>query len=273
MAGPTPILGADFAALRDGILAYGLLLARPVAMLTFTPVFTRVEFTPFLRTAVASALVLPMIPVVSAGLSQEGWSGLGVLVLIGKEAVIGLALGLLLGAPFWALDVAGDLLDAQRGATQGRLNDPAGFGDVSLTGSLLIVTGVTLFVLSGGLETLVELLYGSWAMWKPLSTFPQLDARTPDLLLGFLDRVTRQGLTLALPLIVPLLVAEAGLLIVSRLAPQLRTDDLALAVRNVVFHLLLPLYAVFLIGYIRQDLTTLPGLMELMRAATTRGAQ
>jgi len=266
-AGPAAFLGIDLASVRDGIYAYGLLLARPVAMLTFMPVFTRVQFTALLRGAVASSLLLPMLPVVSGALPQAHLSAFELMALIGKETLIGFALGLVLGAPFWALDIAGDYLDAQRGATQGRLNDPAGFSDVSITGTLLITAAVALFAVTGGLETLTDLLYRSWAIWKPLGAFPHLDARTPDLLLGFLDRITRQGLTLALPPIVAMLMADAGLLIVARLAPQLRIDDLALALRNIVFVLFLPVYALFLIVYIRQDLGTLPGLIDLLRDA------
>lgn len=261
----------DFAPVQNWIIAYGLLLARPVTMLTFTPVFTRVQFTALLRSAVASALVLPMVPTVLADLQRQGWSALGLMVLIGKEALIGFALGLVLGAPFWALDIAGDYLDAQRGATQGRLNDPAGFSDVSITGTLLVMTAVALFVVTGGLETLTDLLYRSWAIWKPLGAFPQLDSRTPDLLLGFLDRITRQGLMIALPLIIVMLLAEAGLLIIARIAPQMRVDDLAFAVRNIIFVSFLPIYAVFLIGYIRQDFGTLPALVELLRDTAPGG--
>jgi type III secretion protein T len=262
----------DFAPVTNAVVAYGVLLARPVAMLTFTPVFSRVQFTALLRGAVASALVLPMVPTVSVALQREGWSALGLLVLTAKEMLIGFALGLVLGAPFWALDIAGDYLDAQRGATQGRLNDPAGFSDVSITGTLLVMAAVALFVVTGGLETLTDLLYRSWTIWKPLGAFPQLDSRTPDLLLGFLDRITRQGLLLALPPIVVMLLAEAGLMIVARFASQLRIDDLALSVRNIVFLSVLPIYAVFLIGYIRQDFGTLPGLVDLLRDTAPAGA-
>jgi hypothetical protein len=61
------------------------------------------------------------------------------------------------------------------------------------------------------------------------------------------------------------LLAEAALLIVARLAPHLRVDDLAFSVRNIVFVSFLPIYAVFLIGYIRRDFGTLPGLVDLLR--------
>lgn len=258
----------DFATLWHWLLAYGIALARPMAMLSLNPVFTRAQITGLIRGAVASALALPMIPVLAAEGSLEATGFIGLLLLTCKEALIGAALGLLLGAPFWALDVAGDVLDAQRGATQGRLNDPAGFEDVSISGTMLIMTGIALFVLTGGLETLTDLLYGSWAIWRPLGAWPQLDARTPPLLLGVVDRITRQGVLIALPAVVAMLMVDMGLMIVARMAPALRIDDLALSVRNVVFSLFMPLYALFLLRYMRQDLASLPDILALLRTAT-----
>ena len=249
------------------LLAYGVALARPLAMLSLNPVFTRMQVTGLLRGAVASALAVPLVPRLALTLAPETRGAIGLLLLTGKEAVIGAALGLLLGAPFWALDVAGDVLDAQRGATQGRLNDPAGFEDVSITGTMLMVTGVVLFVLTGGLETLADLLYGSWRIWHPLSAWPSADQRTPLLLLGLLDRVTRQGLLLALPVVIAMLLADVSMLVVARLAPQLRVDDLALSARNVVFVIVMPLYAVFLLAYMREDQAALPGVLDLLRTS------
>jgi type III secretion protein T len=266
-AAATSFLNFDFKAVENLLMAYALAVARPTAMVSIMPAFTRVQLTGLLKGAIATALAIPMIPVLTTALPKEGWTTFGVFLLVGKEALLGFPLGLVLGAPFWALDIAGDLLDAQRGATQGRLNDPAGFADVSITGTLLMMTGVALFVATGGLQTFADLLYRSWAIWKPLASFPHFDARTPDLALGFLDRITREGLMLALPPIVAMLLADAGLLIVARLASQLRIDDLALALRNIVFVLFLPTYALFLIVYIRQDLGTLPGLLDLLRDA------
>lgn len=256
----------DFEVVWRWLLAFGLALARPTAMLSLNPVFTRAQITGVIRGAVATALALPMVPVIAATLPPNGSNPLGLLLLSGKEALIGAAIGLLLGAPFWALDVAGDVLDAQRGATQGRLNDPAGFEDVSVSGTMLIMTGIVLFVATGGLDTLADLLYGSWTIWRPLGSFPDLDARTPALLLGLLDRVTRQGLLLAVPPVIAMLLADAALMVVARMAPQLRIDDLALSSRNIVFFLFLPLYALFLVTYMRQDLATLPGIFDLLRA-------
>ncbi len=262
MTTPLPF---GFETIWHWLLAYGLALGRPTAMLAVNPVFTRAQISGVIRGAVATALAMPMVPVIAATLPETGLGMVGLLLLAAKEALIGGALGLLLGAPFWALDIAGDVLDAQRGATQGRLNDPAGFGDVSISGTMLVVAGIALFVATGGLITLARLLYDSWALWRPLGSFPEFDSRTPGLLLGLLDSITRQGLLLAVPPVIAMLVADAALMLVARIAPQLRIDDLALSLRNIVFFLILPPYILFLVTYVRHDLAGLPQLFDLLR--------
>ena len=254
----------DFTVVWHWLLAYGIAIARPMAMLSLNPVFTRANLTGLFRGAVASALALPIVPLIAAALPREGLGPVALLLLTLKEAVIGATLGLLLGAPFWALDVAGDVMDAQRGATQGRLNDPAGFADVSISGTMLIVSGVVLFVMTGGLETLTSLLYDSWTLWPPLGALPQLNDRTPLLLLGVLDRITRQGLLIAVPVVFAMLLADAALMVLARIVAGMRIDDLALSVRNIVFLIFMPLYVLFLLTYQRQDFAGMPHLFELL---------
>lgn len=247
------------------LLAFGIAMARPMAMLALMPVFSRVPLTGLLRGAVAAALALPMVGRLMATNPAAGHTPILLLLLSVKEGAIGAALGVLLGVPFWALDVAGDVVDAQRGATQGRLNDPAGFEDVSITGTMLTITAIALFVVTGGLETVVRLLYGSYALWPPLASLPGFGRQTPVLLLGLLDRITEQGVLLAMPLLLAMLVSDAALFILARLAPGLRVDDLALATRNVVFSIVLTVYAGFLVVYIRHDLSVLDSGLELLR--------
>lgn len=249
------------------LLAYGLALARPLALVSIHPAFTRAQVTGLLRGAVATALCLPALPMLGQALDAGAPSGVALLVLAVKEAAMGAMLGLLLGVPFWALDVAGDLLDLQRGALQGRLDDPAGFEDVSITGTFLLLVGVVLFVASGGLELLADLLYRSWRIWPPLAGLPAMSAATPGLLLGVLDQVLRQAVRLAAPVVLAMLLADFALILAGRAAPQLRVDDQALAARNLVFFLFLPLYCAFLLTYVRQDLALLPGTLDLIGGA------
>jgi type III secretion protein T len=258
---------ANFETVWHWLVAYGIALARPMGMLALNPVFTRVQITGVIRGAVASALALPAVPALASALPHDGLPAITLLLLALKETIVGATLGLLLAAPFWALEIAGDVLDAQRGATQGRLNDPAGFQDVSITGTMLVMAGIVLFVMTGGLETLTGLLYDSWRLWRPLGALPQLNDRTPLMLLGLLDQVTRQGLLMALPAVFCMLLADAALMVLARIIPQLRIDDLALSLRNIVFVIFMPLYAIFLLTYTRHDLADMPHLLDLLRTS------
>jgi type III secretion protein T len=176
-------------------------------------------------------------------------------------------LGFPLSLPFWALDVAGDILDQQRGATEGRLNDPAGFEDVSITGTLLLMTGTGLFVLTGGLTTIASLLYASWGVWPALSALPEPVPQAPALILGLLDALSRQGLLLAAPVLLAMLIADVTMILIGRFARQLKIDDISTAARNLAFYIFLPLYCTYLIFYMRQDQAGLLHTIEWIERA------
>jgi type III secretion protein T len=84
------------------------------------------------------------------------------------------------------------------------------------------------------------------------------------LLLSLLDRLTQQGLLMALPAVVIMLLTDTALMLTARIAPNLRIEDLALSARNIAFFIFMPLYALFLLAYIRRDMATLPHLFELL---------
>jgi type III secretion protein T len=235
--------------LRRWLVAYAILLARPMAILAINPVFTRVELSNLLKGIIASGLIVPMWPVVANGLGHDLPGTIPLLLLVIKESLVGAAIGVPLGLPFWALLAVGDIVDQQRGATQGRLNDPAGFGDMSVTGTLLLLCGVVILVTGGRLDTVADTLYTSWSVWKPLEMLPMPGGAAGDLVLRLLDELEALGLTLAMPLILVLLLSDAAMLLIARIAPQLRVDDLSLAVRNLVFFIVMPLYAGFLLLY------------------------
>jgi len=241
-----------------------VLLGRPLAILSVVPLFARVGLPGFMRTAIAAALVIPVWSPLARHM-QDAPGGLSLSLLIVKEVLVGIALGCLLGVPFWILISAGEFLDQMRGE-QGRLSD-AGGDDVSVTGTLLVITGIAVFVVSGGLETLVHALYASWALWPPGTLLPALDARSPVLLLGLLDKVMLGGFELAFPGILCMLLAETTMLVIGRMAPQIHLDDVAIAARNLIFVVFVPLYVAYLVFYMRRDDAIAANALALMRSA------
>jgi hypothetical protein len=63
------------------LLVFGIALARPMALLTLNPVFNRIPLTGLLRGAVASALALPMTPVISAALPRDELGSIALLFM------------------------------------------------------------------------------------------------------------------------------------------------------------------------------------------------
>lgn len=252
--------------MENWLLAYGVLIGRPLGLLAISPVFTRIEIanTGIVRGAIISALILPLWSRMESTIDPEALGTLNVIVLMMKEVIVGVLLGLPLGVPFWALDIAGDIMDQQRGQQQNRLTAAGGGDDMSVTGTVLMLAGIAIYVVSGGLMAITQALYTSWNVWRPLDMLPMPDGRAPLLGLELLDMVFRRGFELALPVVIAMMLADAAMLIITRIASQLHLDDVMSAARNLVFAIFLPLYAGYLIYYDRQDQAVMQNVLGLV---------
>lgn len=249
---------------RRWLIAYAVLLARPMAILSINPVFTRLELSNLLKGVIATAMVFPMWPALVNAMGNQPPGITTLLLVVIKESLIGAAIGLPLGLPFWGLLAVGDIVDQQRGATQGRLNDPAGFGDESVTGTLLLLCGIMILVVQGRLDVIADTLYTSWSVWKPMEMLPLPGRAAGDLVLHLLDQLEASALSLAMPIILVLLLSDGAMLLIARIAPQLKVDDLSMAVRNLVFFVFMPLYTGFLLIYAARDEVHLDRSLQIL---------
>ncbi len=252
---------------QAGVLlaALGLATARMFGLLSILPLSTRLGLTGLLRGGVAIALALPLAPTLVAGLQAQPIAGVPLLLLGVKETFVGLVLGILFATPFWAAEAAGELIDQQRGSRGAVLPDPSQEAQTGITGTLLVLTLVTIFFLDDGMRLLIEGVYDSYAVWPALAAAPHVAADAGLQMLGILDHILVSGFLLASPLLVAMILVELSLALVSRFAPQLNVFDLAMSAKGLVHVVGLPLYAVFLIGYLRDGLAPLLHLGEALR--------
>jgi type III secretion protein T len=250
--------------LANPLVALGLAAARIYGVLLIMPVFTRTGITALLRGAVALALALPLVPVLLPLLGPEPPRGGTLIVLLAKEALIGVVIGVVLSVPFWAAEAAGEFIDQQRGSEAATIPDPSQTNEAGITGTLFVLTLTAIFFASGAMNLLIEAIYETWRIWPPLDPLPTFSADAGLRALALLDRVMLLGLVLAGPIIIALLLAEFGLALIGRFAPSLNVFDLAMAVKGIVFVIGLPVYAIFLAGYLRDllpDLATATGIL------------
>ena len=248
------------------LMAAALAMARILALTFILPVFTRLELGVVLRGGIGLVLALPLAePLAGTMTADAALTATQLLLLMAKEVLAGLILGLLIGVPFYAAEVAGDVLDLQRGATMAQVIDPTSGGTVSITATLLSLVMIAVFFASGGQGLMMEAIYDSYRLWPADAMLPAFSAETPALLLGLVDAVLSLGLVLVGPLVIALLVTDLVLALLSRASPQLNAFDLSLAVKNLIVALLMTLYAAFLIAYLRDDLARLLDVGDMLR--------
>lgn len=213
-------------------LAVGGLLAVRLAPLTLVVPALAVRGTPpLVRTTILLAFVLGLLPTALAA-SPELPDDVGHLAVLSlREAALGASLAFVVAVPFLAIEHAGRIIDAVRGAAQGELSLPSG-DRTSMLGAATSLFAVVLFSVSGGLELLVRVLAETVQASPPGAGGTALDAMwLAEQTARLVTLVLTAGVSLAAPAIVALVVADAGLGLVARTAPQLPVYFAAMPLR------------------------------------------
>jgi type III secretion protein T len=241
-------------------------MARALGMIVITPAFVRLGLTGLIRSGVAIAIALPLIPSFTATLAEgESLSTVVMTGLILKEVVLGIIMGVVLGIPFWAAEVAGDLVDLQRGSTSAQLVDPLQATETTIAGTLFVLALVALFFKSGGFSLLADTYYRSYEVWPVTSFAPALGSGSAEAVLAILDRVMQIGVLLIAPIVLALLIADLMLAYLSRMSPQLHVFDLSLAIKNLLFAILIVLYLNYLLQYMVAEFAVLRDAPAMLR--------
>jgi type III secretion protein T len=253
--------------------AFGMAVARALGMIIITPAFNRLGLTGMIRSAVAVVVSIPIAPDIFVALAgEQPPSTLMLMALLIKEMVIGVVIGLIFGIPFWAAEVAGELIDLQRGSTMAQLLDPLSSGESSVTSTLLSITLITLFFMSGGFTLMLDGLYRSYQLWPVLAAAPTLGAGTVMEIVGVLDKVMQTGVLMIAPVVIAILTADLLLAYLARMAPQLHVFDLSLSVKNLLFSFLMVVYVSFMIPYMLSQLGAMRGAFDVVKATVQAGA-
>lgn len=201
----------------DQLLAYLLASLRIIAWLVLVPPFSSRAIPAAAKVILALALALAAAPGVAA-------SGVptGTLPLISTaltQVAVGLAMGFVTFLLFSGIAAAGNLVDMFGGFALAQGFDPIAMRPTTIFGQfhqllatvLLFATGGHMIVLGGMLKTFQVL---------PLGDSPDLSGLSGVLLTAF-RMFLLTAVQIALPMIAVLLVADLGLALMTKIAPQL----------------------------------------------------
>ena len=246
------------------LVALALTVARIGAAAFIVPFLGGQALSGAVRNAVIVALAIPVVPVVHASLGGVTVTPLALFGLVAKEAFLGIVIGFLSSIAFWGTVGVGYLMDNQRGTTLASVYDPFVGEQTSPTGQFLHIVVLVLFHASGGLHLFLDVLYESYRIWPAGTFLPRPDARFPLFLLQQTDRLMRVIVVLAAPVVIAVFLAEFGLGLMNRFAPQMNAFSLSMPVKSLVGATVLVVYLPFLLGLTSDEFPTLGDLMKLL---------
>lgn len=210
-------------------MRFGLLLARPGMLIAATPVVGGPFAPTHVRIGLAMLLALLSMPVVPV--PQVASAGALVLV-VGRELVIGLAMAMGLRAMVAGAQLGGHLSGSQLMLSYGSTIDPQGGVRSTLLamlyGNLVLLT----FLAINGHHMLLRGLAESYAA-LPIGA-GTVDPSVAQGVMRLLGAVFVFGVRVAAPIIVVMLVVELGMGIVSRGAPSLNLMAVGMPIRLIV---------------------------------------
>lgn len=243
-----------------------VVLPRLLPILLIVPVFSSTVLPGLVRNGVLAIVALfisPSFDMASlASLPPLMW-----VILVAKEALIGILLAFGFSAVLWAIAAAGALIDFQTGSGNAAFFDPIAEHEGGPTSGFLNLLAITLFVSGDGLNLLLGALFESYKLWP----IPSFTPRFEEALLPFLEHsvtsIMSWTVRLAAPVVIVLVLVEFGLGLIGRAMPQLNVFVMSQPVKSALAVLMMALFLSFvyasLHGYLGPD-NDLFGILRMM---------
>jgi len=198
------------------IIALGLLLVRPGALIMASPAFGGVFAPAPVKIGLILFLALGLMPVTAA---PAIGSGAGLAIVIARESAIGIALALGTRVLFAAAEFAGHLAGFQMGLSYSAIVDPASGVRNNVLATLYTNVAMVVFLLTNAHHAFLRALRDSYER-LPMGG-GAIAASLPQSITSMLGLVFSLGTRLAAPIVIVLLVCELAMALVARSAPAL----------------------------------------------------
>jgi type III secretion protein T len=235
------VFDVSYEGIKRTIILLGIVQARMVPLLLMLPFMSRNLVPRTVTFGIAAGLGLVVVPILPDSLVVNVDAGL--LFVIAKEAMVGVIVGFVCAIPFWVMEAVGFIVDNQRGASMAATINPLTGHDTSPVGMLLNMAFITFFFAVGGLAVLLDVIYHGYRLWPPDTFWPVFDLNSGTVIFEQINRLVLLSLLLSSPALVIMFMAELGLALVSRFAPQLQVFFLAMPIKSALGIFVLVIYA------------------------------
>lgn len=214
------------------MLSIGLSLPRIAAAFIILPLLTKENMPSMVRNSLFVSLAIVIFPLTVTAATVTSLSPSDWPFIILKEMFIGSVIGLLFGSIFWAISVAGGIIDTQMGANMANSLDPIQGHQTTLTGRWLSQFAALLFMTSGGFMIFLDVLLSSYQLWPAHHLFPNLNLSSASFFSQQFSYIMTTALLLAAPAILLLALVDLCFGLINRFAQQINVLALSLPIKS-----------------------------------------
>lgn len=228
------------------VLGFFLVLGRVGPLFVLAPLFSLRMIPVQARAGAALAIAVGIAPL-AIGSAQMPQTAPGLIELLAKEILVGMAFAFAAGALIAAVQVAGSFVDTFIGFTFSGLADPISGIQSSVISQLYGLLAVAVFVAIGGVEFLIQGLARTYDL-VPLTELPSINALVGGVQQAFVE-IFRSALEVVAPVMIALTIVDIGFGLVSRVVPQLNVFAVGFAAKIIVGLVVLAASVTFLGGW------------------------
>lgn len=260
----------NFSAIAAGAKPLLFVMPRLLPVMLIMPVFNEEIVTGLVRNGLAvviAAFVAPAIdPAQIADLPFLVWC-----LLATKEALIGIMLAGAMSAVLFAIQGVGYLIDFQTGSGNAAFFDPMGGHEGGPTSGFLNFVAIALFVTAGGLQMVVQVFAQSYTWWPIGTLLPNFSEVLSTFILRQTDAVFVWMVKLSAPVVIVLVLVDAGIGLVGRAVPQLNIFTFSQPVKSALAMLMMVLFLPLVYASLNALLSPDSGMIALLRSLLQHG--
>jgi len=231
----------------------GICTIRLYAVMTLFPPTGSSVVTGTLRNGIALMFSAYIAAAQPASFVQS-LSGLTLLTVGLREALIGTVLGFAASTVFWVAEGAGTYLDNLTGFSNAQISNPTDQQQGTPSSTLLSQLAIVAFWTLGGMQFLLGGLYESYRWWPVASSAPMSTDFLEVFVLRQTDTLMETIAKLATPMLFVLLLIDMGVNLASKSAQKLELSSLSQPIKGAVAILMLATACGVFINNVRDQL-------------------
>ncbi|MBX3357233.1 MAG: flagellar biosynthetic protein FliR [Phycisphaeraceae bacterium] len=213
-------------------VAYTLVLARLAGLFVFAPMLASTAVPLKVRSLFAVMLAAALYPTIATIVVPPATDIFGLLPLVIGESLVGVTIGLLAAIPIFSVQLAGLIMSQQMGISLAAAYNPALDTESDVMGELLLYVAFSVFIFSGGLESLF-LCVGHSFQTLPVGGF--VPAMAPaTLLISLISAGFELAIRVSAPVLVIILLETLASAFVMKTIPQINILTIGFAIKIVL---------------------------------------